>query len=379
MSSFLDATPAEEPAPTISMEAVTAVLNELDGGRQDQAEALVRGICVGTEDFGEGEAAASTQADPDSILAETMAFGKDPKDAVKVRPTASVEARFGPSKPFPIVTERFLRRALHFTIKMVRQAGAGVKRAFFEDIEKKQVDEKGATDFVTVFDKACENFLIKTIKEEFPGHSILAEESSGAGGYELTDVPTWVIDPIDGTTNFIRRVPECAVSVALVVEKRPVIGVVYNPISGDMYSAAEGMGAQKNGRQLVCSSDCDSISSALVYTNICNQRDQLTVSTYLEHQQRMITEGAIAMRMCGSAALSSVYVAEGIADVYYETGPHPWDVAAAAIICKEAGATLLDYSGEGLDLCSRTYIAAASDALAQKVADVLRAPLTRVE
>lgn len=269
------------------------------------------------------------------------------------------------------VDEKELQQFFDVAVSVARKAGEVVKEAFYKE---KTIDTKSCgTDLVTETDQQVEAFIIGALKEKFPPHSFIGEETVSSGGKcNLTNTPTWIIDPIDGTTNFVHKYPMVAICIGLAINKEVVIGVVYNCIKDEMYTGRKGLGAFCNGVQLCCSS-CTDLSSALGITELGASREPSEIEVRIRNFRRLAEEPARvhSIRMQGSAALNMCSVASGAADFYYEYGIHVWDIAAAGIIAEEAGATLVDPSGEPLDLMARRVLVTCSKKIAQEVAKYL--------
>lgn len=245
--------------------------------------------------------------------------------------------------------------------------------AFHKDSEKNIDTKECGTDLVTETDKQVEDLIIGSLKEKFPTHSFIGEESVIPGvNCNLTNNPTWIIDPIDGTTNFVHRFPMVAVCIGLAINKQVEVGVVYSCIKDEMYTARRGRGAFCNGKQIHCSSVTD-LSKALVITELGASRDPSKVDIVIKNFRKLAEEPARVhgIRMLGSAALNLCTLASGGADIYYEYGIHVWDIAAAGLIAEEAGGVLLDPSGGPLDLMARRVLAAGSKEIAQEVSQYL--------
>lgn len=213
-------------------------------------------------------------------------------------------------------------------------------------------------DLVTQTDKDCEDLIRRRISSAFPDHKFIGEEESAVNGAtpELTDAPTWMVDPLDGTTNFVHGFPFVCVSIGLAVEKRPVVGVVFNPILQELYTASEGNGAFLNGSKIHASTKTD-IGSALLATEIGTKRDKATVDATTSLINRLLFQ-VRSLRLSGSCAMNLVGVACGRLDLFYEIGfGGPWDVAAGAVILAEAGGHAFDPSGTTLDLMSHRIAA----------------------
>mmetsp|Transcript_14489 Transcript_14489/g.41150 ORF Transcript_14489/g.41150 Transcript_14489/m.41150 type:complete len:282 (+) Transcript_14489:99-944(+) len=236
--------------------------------------------------------------------------------------------------------------------ELALQAGAIVEKAYHD--RSMNVEFKGAVDLVTSVDKEVEALLITSLRESFPECEFLAEESADVG-YTLTDKPTWVIDPVDGTTNFVHKFPFVCVSIALCVELEVVCGVVYNPILKEMFEARRGKGALLNGKPIKVA-PCESLQQAVVATNVGYDRTEEGIQFMNENMAAILRQNVRSMRSLGSSACELCSVACGRLDGFYEYGIHPWDIAAAALILEEAGGQARDPSGDPLDLLSRRVL-----------------------
>ena len=198
--------------------------------------------------------------------------------------------------------------------------------------------KSSSVDVVTAADRAAEVLIVERLSVLRPGDGVLGEEGAGSEG---TTGVRWIIDPIDGTTNYVYSVPSYAVSIAAEVDGELVAGVVYEPVFERCYSARIGGGAFKNGEPIFANTD-PSVETALVATGFGyiaeRRRRQAEVLLDLLPRVRDI-------RRFGSAALDLCYVAEGMVDAYYERGLHPWDLSAGAVIASESGATVGDLRG----------------------------------
>jgi myo-inositol-1(or 4)-monophosphatase len=187
-------------------------------------------------------------------------------------------------------------------------------------------------------DRAAETAIIQELRGKFPNHAILAEESGAHGGNEFE----WIIDPLDGTTNYLHGFPQWSVSVGLRVRGRMEVGVVYDPLHEELFTAERGGGAQLNDRRLRVS-ERRSLDGALIGTGI-PFREQGHLEVYLQMLRAMIEETA-GIRRPGSAALDFAYVAAGRLDGFWELNLAPWDFAAGALLVAEAGGTVTDLAG----------------------------------
>ena len=205
---------------------------------------------------------------------------------------------------------------------------------------EKQVEFKGRANLVTIADKESEAFIIRGIHERYPGHAILAEESGVTESRDNTKV-RWVIDPLDGTTNFAHQYPFYCVSIA--VEENGVVtcGAVYDPCRDEMFSAARGAGAFVNGEQLRVS-DVDKLSHALLLTGFpYDFRERIEIPLGLFRGFLMESQ---AVRRGGSAALDLCHMAAGRCDGFWELKLQPWDTAAGSVIAEESGARITDFT-----------------------------------
>ena len=220
---------------------------------------------------------------------------------------------------------------------LVRQAGTVLMEGFGN---VRHIQQKGVIDLVTEYDQRSEELILATIQKEFPEHAILAEES---GHHERISEYQWVIDPLDGTTNFAHGIPFFSVSIGLLKNNAPVMGVVYDPFRDEMFSAESGSGASLNHRPLRVSSRMDLeqavISTGFPYDLRTNPRNNF--AQFFQFQLR-----TQAVRHLGSAALDCTWTAMGRLDGYWEFGVKPWDVGAGALIVREAGGRVTSVDGD---------------------------------
>ncbi len=223
-----------------------------------------------------------------------------------------------------------------------RQAG-DILMSMFGRLEPDAIEFKGEIDLVTKADKEAERCIIQRVREQFPTHGFWAEESgitSGAGEY------VWVIDPLDGTTNYAHGFPFFAVSIGVRRGEETVLGVVYDCYQDRMYSAELGSGAYCNGDPIHVAR-VEDVKSSLFVTGV--PYSLCHIDAYV-HQTKSLLLRSRGMRRIGSAALSLCAVANGTFSGYWEFGLKPWDVAAGALLVEEAGGTVSDFAGEKLDL-----------------------------
>ncbi|GBF89321.1 inositol monophosphatase [Raphidocelis subcapitata] len=253
-----------------------------------------------------------------------------------------------------------LDAALAAAVAAARAAGALIAAAWGDGAADKGVVVKSShVDLVTETDKAAEAAIREALLAAFPGHAFVGEEEAAeaGGAVVLTDGPTWMVDPLDGTTNFVHGYPFSCVCIGLAVGQEPVVGVVFNPILGELYTAKKGGGAFCNGKRIRCSGTKD-LRQALSATEIGTTRDAETVNAMFDRVRRL-TAASRSLRCCGSCAMNICGVAAGRLDVFYEIGfGGCWDVAAAAIVLREAGGQLLDPSGGPWHVNSRRVLAA---------------------
>lgn len=230
---------------------------------------------------------------------------------------------------------------LNVAIKAARAAGAIINRAAL-DVESVRVAQKQVNDFVTEVDQAAERMIIETLLSAYPGHGILGEESGKEFGAKDSDY-VWIIDPLDGTTNFIHGFPVYCVSIALAVKGKIEHAVVYDPTRNDLFTATRGRGAFLNERRIRVSKraqlkDC-LISTGFPFRPGDNFRAYMRM--FAE-----ITQRTAGVRRPGAAALDLAYVAAGFTDGFFETGLSIWDVAAGSLLVTEAGGLVGNFTGE---------------------------------
>ena len=233
----------------------------------------------------------------------------------------------------------------------------------------KEINEKESfADLVTETDKAVEQFLFNEFKRNFPDYRFIGEETSSKVG--LTPDPTWIIDPVDGTMNFVHTFPFVCVSIGLAVNKIPVLGIVYSPFLNKLYTARKGFGAVCNGIPISVRQNCNSLKEALLVCELGSQRDEEKRNAVFRNLEA-VAWSCHGIRSMGSAALNFCYIAEGFADAYWEFGLHVWDMAAAAVILTEAGGTIMDTKGGPLDIMSRRVLGACSEKIAVELSQRL--------
>lgn len=266
---------------------------------------------------------------------------------------------------------------LAVAVEAAKEAGALIREAF---LKPKNVQFKGQMDLVTETDKECERVIISRLRAAFPDHAFIGEETSAEQGFTsaLEDGPTWCIDPLDGTTNFVHRSPFVCTCIGLVVGKQPVVGVVYNPVLNEMFTAVQGGGATLNGQPIQVSETAET-ASALLATEVGVSRDNDTMDA-ITGRVRQLTQQSRSLRCGGSCALNMCGVACGRLDAFYEIGfGGPWDTAAATIVVREAGGQVLDCAGGEFDLMARRVLAANARLGPQYAKLLAAAPLAAAE
>ena len=230
---------------------------------------------------------------------------------------------------------------INVAVKAARTAGAIINRAAL-DVEAVRISQKQVNDFVTEVDHAAEQVIIETLLAAYPGHGIWAEESGREHGAKDSEF-VWIIDPLDGTTNFIHGLPIYCVSIALAVKGKIEQAVIYDPSRNDLFTATKGRGAYLNDRRLRVSKRIR-LHECLISTGFpFRQGDDF--NTYLRMMGDLMPRCA-GLRRPGSAALDLAYVAAGYTDGFFESGLQPWDAAAGSLLITEAGGLIGNFTGE---------------------------------
>jgi myo-inositol-1(or 4)-monophosphatase len=252
---------------------------------------------------------------------------------------------------------------LNTAVKAARRASTVINRATF-DLERIKVTEKGHNDFVTEIDKAAELAIIDVLKNAYPDHAILAEESGASANLHDENENVWIIDPIDGTTNFIHGFPQYCVSIALQQRGQITQAVVYDPTRNDLFTATKGAGAYLNEKRIRVSRR-DKMADALIGTGF-PFRDMNDLDEYMK-MFRIMTEKSAGLRRPGAAALDLAYVAAGRLDGFFEKGLQTWDMAAGSLLITEAGGIVGNFSGESDYLYKGNVLAGTPKIFAQMV------------
>jgi myo-inositol-1(or 4)-monophosphatase len=244
---------------------------------------------------------------------------------------------------------------LNIAIKAARSAGNIIVRSM-DRLDRIEIASKGAiNDFVTSVDRASEAEIIHHIQKAYPDHAILGEETGSHAGSNINDV-VWIIDPLDGTLNFVHGFPQFSISIGVQIRGIMEHGVVYNPVSNELFTATRGSGAQLDGRRIRVS-DCKTMETALIGTGFAYKRTNETLEIAMARLSAVL-EKCGDIRRAGSAALDLAYVAAGRLDGFWEVGLASWDVAAGALLVREAGGFVGDFEGSDKFLDGGKIVAA---------------------
>jgi len=227
---------------------------------------------------------------------------------------------------------------LNIAVRAARRAGEVIVRSL-NRLESLTITSKGRNDFVTEIDRAAEQEIIGTIRRHYPQHAILAEESGRSGEHDTL----WIIDPLDGTTNFLHGFPVFAVSIACQIRGRLEHAVIYDPMRQELFTGSRGAGAQLDNRRIRVSK-ARALEGALLATGFPYRANTRHLDAYLG-MLRAVTEQAAGVRRPGAAALDLAYVAAGRVDAFWEIGLSPWDTAAGTLLIQEAGGRVGTLSG----------------------------------
>ena len=247
-----------------------------------------------------------------------------------------------------------LHPMLNVAIKAARAAGAIINRAAL-DVEAVRISQKQVNDFVTEVDHAAEQAIIETLLTAYPGHGILAEETGNTHGAKHSDY-VWIIDPLDGTTNFIHGFPVYCVSIAMAFKGKIEHAVVYDPTRNDLFTATRGRGAFMNDRRIRVSKRTQ-LKDCLISTGF-PFRPGDNFKNYMAMMADLMPRTA-GLRRPGAAALDLAYVAAGFADGFFESGLSIWDVAAGSLLVTEAGGLIGNFTGEADFLEQKECLAAS--------------------
>ncbi len=250
---------------------------------------------------------------------------------------------------------------LNTAVKAARRGAAVINRASF-DLDRVIVNEKDHNDFVTDVDQAAEQAIIEVLSKAYPEHSFICEESGASANVNDETEFVWIIDPLDGTTNFMHGFPQYAISIAL--QQRGVVtqALVYDPVRNDLFTATKGAGAYLNEKRIRVNK-LDRVANALLGTGY-KVGSPAALNEYLK-MYGIMAERSHGVRRAGSAALDLAYVACGRLDGFYEKGLKPWDIAAGALLVTEAGGIAAEFNGEAKYMESGNIIAASPKVFGQ--------------
>jgi len=243
---------------------------------------------------------------------------------------------------------------INVMIKVCRKAAKTLIRDFGE-IEKLQVSLKGPGDFVTASDKKVEKILIEELQKARPNYSILSEE---IGEINNDESFRWIIDPIDGTSNFLHGIPHFAISIGLEHEKEIICGIVYDPIKDEMFTAEKGNGSYINNQRMRVSSRSD-LKDCIIFSGGPRYDSENRELTFKEYKKFSLKVG-IPIRKFGSGSLDMAYVAAGRCDGFWSRDLNYWDIAAGIILVREAGGYVTDFNGENKYNQNKTLLAGNS-------------------
>ena len=242
---------------------------------------------------------------------------------------------------------------LNIATGAARDAGNIILRNI-DKLDRIKVEVKAQNDFVTQVDRKAEEVIIEALHKAYPDHGILGEET---GTFNENSEYKWIIDPLDGTTNFLHGFPQYAVSIGLQHKGRMEVAVVFDPIKNELFTAARGEGAQLNGKR-IRATEHKGIKGSLLGTGFPFKHPQ-HLDTFVETFKAVHPQAA-GIRRAGSAALDLAYVAAGRLDGFWEIGLSPWDMAAGVLLVREAGGIVTDFSGDGNYLQTGNVVAAAN-------------------
>jgi len=248
-------------------------------------------------------------------------------------------------------------------IKAAR-AAAGILKENFGKLSSSDIREKSQNDFLTFVDETSEQMIIRTIQQAFPAHAILAEES---GHSDQTSEYEWIIDPLDGTKNYISGIPVFAISIGLRYRGQMELGVVLDPIRGDIFHAVRNQGAYHDGQKMKVSQRSD-LTGCLIATGFPFKRKEI-LANYLDSFKDIFLNCSGVRRM-GAAALDLAYLAAGRFDAFWEVGLSPWDMAAGSLLIEEAGGSLSDFWGKDRYL-ENGYILASNGRVHEKLLNLI--------
>ncbi len=248
--------------------------------------------------------------------------------------------------------------------KQAALAAGEILLQHFGNIPDEMIRRKSQNDFLSFVDEESERAIIETIRSRYPRHSFLAEEG---GSIESESPYRWIIDPLDGTKNYLSGIPVFAVSIAMEYEGKLVLGIIYDPVHNEMFRAEQGKGAWLNNVRLQVSAK-SGLQESLIATGFPFKAKQF-LPQYLKSFEEIFTR-CIGIRRAGAAAIDLAWLAAGRFDGFWELGLQPWDVAAGAVLIREAGGKISDFwDGEGF--LFNHYLVAGNSAVHEELTDVL--------
>lgn len=263
-----------------------------------------------------------------------------------------------------------LEEYLEVACGLTKEVGQIIRNKIWVD-KQSIVTKEHKHDFVTETDQEVEKLLITGLSSQFPDHKFIGEETTSSGvKAEFTDDPTWIIDPVDGTLNFVHGYPNVCVSIGLAINKELVVGIIYVPVPDLMFTAIKGKGAFLNDKKIHVS-NVKNLTDALLILELSGGAIAERRQTYVDYVSAFLCH-VHGIRSAGSAAYNMAMVALGGGDCYFEIGIHCWDMAAGAIIVREAGGVVFDTTGGEFDVMSRRVLCAASEELAKQVVPYIK-------
>ncbi len=253
---------------------------------------------------------------------------------------------------------------LKIAVDIARDAGDRIRESFGKQL---RIEFKGAVDPVTEVDTEVETLIFSRLREAFPDHRVYGEESGGET-WQIPE-PVWLVDPLDGTTNFSHGFPHVCVSMSLMVEGEPLVGVIHDPLREETFAAQRGEGATLNG-ELIEISEIPHLDGALLATGFPYDR-RVTADNNAQMFDYFLRR-CQGLRRAGSAALDLAYVAAGRLDGYWEPRLHPWDILAGILIVREAGGRVTDYGGGSERLYVAEEVVASNGLIHDEMLRVLR-------
>ncbi|KAJ1965825.1 hypothetical protein GGI12_000512 [Dipsacomyces acuminosporus] len=263
------------------------------------------------------------------------------------------------------MSEAQLKEYLDTAIGLAKEVGPAFKDGFWRTGQFSSGSEFAAedklgneADCVTAVDRYIEKTIFARLRQIYPAHKFVGEETTAeeGNGYQVTDDPTWIVDPVDGTNNFVHHFPYTGISIALAINKEPVVGAIYLPVLDELYTAARGQGAFLNGQPLPliqppALTSPNTLSQCALVTEHGSDRSQKTIESRLGSFTRLLLDknhggGCLQnLRITGGACPDLALVAKGSAEIYWECGPHVWDFAAGVVIVTESGGAVFDGAG----------------------------------